>query len=130
MRRLQLAIGLAFLCIGGSLFVRTPPGPATANGRRFAPYTLETQTIAPDRNGVLQVTEERLVAVRTDGAEVWIGRFPQSSLGPMRKLMLPDGRATTVAESLGIRLSRFLPGIARPAAGGPASAGAGVPLSE
>lgn len=74
------------------------------------PYTLESQTIAPGDDGQLRVSERRLTAVRSDGAEVWIGSIPtKAGTGSLRRMIRSNGFATTAIEAIGAKISQYLP---------------------
>lgn len=106
---------MVLILAGGVLWLRRqalrrafPAQPYTLT--RGRPYTLLLVTVAPGSDGRRHVTEQRTVAVRRDGTEVWIGVHPgQSYLGPLRRIIRPDGRATLAIERLSLRMTQFIP---------------------
>lgn len=114
-RRLAVAAGMVLILAGGILWLRrqalTRAFPAQQYTlTRGRPYTLLLVTVAPGGDGRRHVTEQRTVAIRRDGAEVWIGVHPeQSYLGPLRRIIRPDGGATLAIERLSLRMTQFIP---------------------
>lgn len=115
--RRRLAIGAAILiaAAGSALLVRRwvysrafPESKLTLI--RGMPYTVMRLTVAQDRDGRRRVTEQRIEAVRGDGAAVWLGYHPaQPALGPLRRIIRTDGRTTLAIEKLSLRLTQYLP---------------------
>lgn len=115
--RRRLAVGAAILitAAGGALLVRRwiystafPESKLTLI--RGMPYTAMRITVAQGKDGRRRVTEQRIEAVRGDGAVVWLGYHPaQPALGPVRRIIRADGRATLAIEKLSVRLTQSLP---------------------
>ncbi len=96
--------GLAFWI--GSRAVQTKVLARTYSPR---PFTYQMVSIAPNSDGVPVITEQRTMAIRQDGAEVWLGTFPNKpEASPMRKIIRPNGYASTAVERLGLKISRYL----------------------
>jgi hypothetical protein len=114
-RWLAAAAGMLLIAAGGALLLRRwifatavpPPARTLVRGR---PYTMTLVTVAQDSNGRRHATKQRTVAVRGDGAEVWIVFHPgQPRLGPLRRIVRPDGRTTLAIERLSLRLTQYIP---------------------
>lgn len=135
-RRLSAAAGLLLIAVGGWLLLRrwvfTVAVPAPARTLiRGLPYTMTLLTVAPDRDGRLRATEQRTVAVRGDGAEAWVSYHPgQSALGPLRRIVRPDGRTTLAIERLSLRLTQFISVEVQEAGSAPAPQGCRAPYES
>lgn len=110
---LRFPILLAVLCAGAyyvAAQVTTRLASTTAAPRAFVPYTLEQHTVARTKTGALEVTEQRIIAVRSDGSEVWLGTFPgRKAMGPIRKIVRSNGWTTIALEKISARISQMLP---------------------
>lgn len=115
--RCRLAVGAAILiaAAGGAfvarrwVFSRAFPGPMLTL-MRGSPYTAMRITVAQGKDGRRRVTEQRIEAVRGDGAVVWLGYHPaQPALGPVRRIVRADGKATLGIEKLSVRMTQYLP---------------------
>ncbi len=107
---LRLFLCLVAVAAAFWLGFRTVQQPAIARTYSPKPFTYQHLTVAHDLAGRATLTEQRTVAVRSDGSEVWVGTFPNKpEAGVLRKVMWSDGRAATIVEKLGIKMSQYLP---------------------
>lgn len=110
--RIFWAVALALVLTGATLltwrWVLARALPMQARTLiRGRPYTIMLITLVPGKDGRRHVTEQRTVAVNRDGAEVWIGFHPQNpTVGAMRRIVRPDGRATLALERFSLRLTQ------------------------
>lgn len=84
---------------------------AAIDNLSFVPYMLEQQSLSLDSGGRLTVNEDRIRAVRRDGAEAWLSTRPnRPEVGTAHMVIQADGRRTVGLLNFGGKFTHYLSG--------------------